>query len=84
VYPLGGRGDSEVGGGTTMICPHCGAIMGQRYTDHYLTWPPKTGYVWHCRRCFTEMPGGVETCQDYDDWQIVGGDLPLEAGAVVR
>jgi hypothetical protein len=65
-----------------MNCPHCGAVMGKRYVAHYLTWPPKDEYVWHCRRCFTELPGGVETHEDYADWQIVGGDLPL--GAVVR
>ena len=66
-----------------MDCPNCRAIMGKRYTDHYLTIPPKTRYVWHCRRCFTEMPGGVETWEDYEDCQIVGGDPPLKARIVL-
>jgi hypothetical protein len=30
------------------------------------------------------MPGGVETWEDCDDWQIVGGDPALQAGVVVR
>jgi hypothetical protein len=67
-----------------MECPNCGAIMGKRYTAHYLTLPPMSEYVWRCRRCLTEMPGGTEVWQDYDDCRIVGGDPALEAGAVVR
>jgi hypothetical protein len=67
-----------------MICPHCGAIMGKRYVAHYLTLPPQDEYVWHCRMCLTETPGGVDVWEDFDSSAIVGGDPALQAGAAVR